>query len=304
MSNIIRRPDLEAQAVSYPDYLIGRIFPFTPAPQSAGKLYYQKYHADFTAQYSRSTAALGDISNTVVGANLAVYLCKELRGRVCMSYDQIPGYSTKEAADMYMGRLAKRAFYNKLEGLAAGALLDNAADVTDATADPIGTLDKGVSTLRDKGIGRVALVCSNSTYVDLKQNATVIDRMRNTGVAVYDLEPRDISTKQMAAILRVDEVLVGKDEVWQAGVTNKGRGALVILPDEYAEPVEQVQLGRTVFFEFDGADSKFVMESFHWDEKDAEVIDAKGLIDLHILNPELAATYQVVTAAADSSSSN
>lgn len=304
MSNFVRRPELEAQAVSYPDYLIGKIFPFTPAPASAGKLYYQKWHADFAAQYDRSTAALEEISSTVVGASLAVYLCKEVRGRVCMSYDQLPGYSTKEGADMYMGRLAKRAFYNKLEALAALALLDNAASVTDATADPIAALDRGVSSLRDKGIGRVALVCSNSTYVALKNNQTVIDRMRNTGVAVYDLEPRDISTRQMAAILRTDEVLVGKDEIWTAGLTNKGRAALVILPDEYAEPVEQVQLGRTVFFEFDGEDSKFVMESFHWDEKDAEVIDAKGLVDLHILNPELAATYQVVSAAADTSSSS
>lgn len=302
MSNLIRRPDLEAQSVSYPEYLTDRIFPFTPAPKDAGKIYYQKYHADVSAQYGRNTATVAGINTTTVASSKATYDCKEVRGRVRMSYDQIPGFSTKEAADLYMGRLAKREFYNKLEGLTATALLDNET-YTDATSDPIAALDRGVSLLRDKGIGRVALVVSNSTYVALKNTQTVIDRMRNTGVAIYDLEARDISTKQMAAILRTDEVLVGKDNVWTAGVTNKGRGALVILPDEYTEPVEQVQLGRTIYFEFDGLDSKFVMESFHGDIDDAEYIDAKGLVDQIVLNPELMATYQLVSATAEDSSS-
>ena len=301
MSNIVRRPDLEAQAVSYPEYLVDRIFPYTPVPTDAGKLYYQKYHSDVAAQYSRSTAALADISSTTVASALCVYVCKEVRARIQASYDQIPGFRDKEGCDFYMGRLAKRAFYNKIESLAAAAVLDTPA-ATDATSDPIAALDKGVSALRDKGIGRVALVVSNATYVALKNVQTVIDRMRNTGVAVYDLEARDISTRQMAAILRVDEVLVGKDEIWTAGISNKGRGALVILPDEYAEPVEQVQLGRTIYQEFDGPDSKFVMESFHNDLADSECVDAKGLVDLHVLNSELMACYTLVSGSDESSS--
>lgn len=302
MSNLIRRPDLEAQAVSYPEYLVDKIFPYTPVPTDAGKMYFQKYHSDVSAQYERNTASLSGITSTAVASALAVYVCKEVRARIQMSYDQIPGFRDKEGADFYMGRLAKRAFYNKIEALAAGTLLDNASTVTDATADPIGTLDKGVSLLRDKGLGRVALVVSNSTFVAMKGLQTVIDRMRNTGVAVYDLEARDISTRQMAAILRVDEVLVGKDDIWTAGLTHKGRGALVILPDEYTEPLEQVQLGRTIYQEFDGPDSHFVMESFHNDVADAEAVDAKGLVALTVLNPELAATYALVSEAADSSS--
>ena len=41
--DIVRRPDLEAAQVSFPDYIGTKVYPWLGKPQIAGKLYYQKY---------------------------------------------------------------------------------------------------------------------------------------------------------------------------------------------------------------------------------------------------------------------
>ena len=86
MGEIIRRPDLEAAAVSYPDYIADRVFPFFARPQIAGTMYYQPRIADKSAQYNRDTAALGDITDNVIAAASTTFACVEVRSRIPMIF--------------------------------------------------------------------------------------------------------------------------------------------------------------------------------------------------------------------------
>lgn len=303
---IIRRPDLEAQEVSLPDYIGSKIYPFLGKAQIAGKLYYQKYKSDIQAQAGRNHAALGDITQTVIAANDMSFACEELRARVAMGYTQRLGYFDNEHADLAQGRLAKRAFFNKIEALTAGKLF-KAEGAIDGTTDPVSTIDTNVELLRDCGIGRVALVISNHNKVALKANATIADRMKSTGLGAYDLkEIRNVGDMNLAAAIGVDEILTMKDAIGYAGVTgaDKGTCALVVLPDEYDDPAETIQLGRLVYFMFtDSADDRFVMESWVNPIVDSNVVDCKGLFQLIEFNAELRKTIQLFDID-DSSSSN
>jgi len=302
---IIRRPDLEAQEVSFPDYVGSKIYPFLGKAQIAGKLYYQKYKSDISAQYNRNHAALGDITQTVIAANDMSFACEELRARVAMGYTQRMGYYDNEHADLAQGRLAKRAFFNKIEGLTAAKLFD-ATGAVDGTTDPVSTIDTQVELLRDCGIGRVALVTSNHNKVLLKSNATIADRMKSTGLGAYDLrEIRNVGDMNLAAALGVDEILTMKDAIGYAGVAGANRGtvALVVLPDEYDDPAETIQLGRLVYFMFtDSADDRFMMESWTNPVVDSNVVDCKGLFQLIEFNAELRKTIDIFGADASSSS--
>lgn len=304
---IIRRPDLEAQEVSLPDYIGSKIYPFLGKAQIAGKLYYQKYKQDIAAQAGRDHATLGDITQTVIAANDMSFACEELRARVAMGYTQRLGYFDNEHADLAQGRLAKRAFFNKIEALTAGKLF-KADGAIDGTVDPVSTIDTNVELLRDCGIGRVALVISNHNKVALKANATIADRMKSTGLGAYDLrEIRNVGDMNLAAAIGVDEILTMKDAIGYAGVSgaDKGTCALVVLPDEYDDPAETIQLGRLVYFMFtDSADDRFVMESWVNPIVDSNVVDCKGLFQLIEFNAELRKTIQLFDIDDSSSSSN
>ena len=299
--DIIRRPDLEAQEVSFPNYIGTKIYPWLGKPQIAGKLYYQKYKSDITAQYNRNHAALGDISQNVIAANDVSFACTELRARVAMSYSQRIGYGDDERADMAQGRLAKRAYFNKTESLIAAQVL-NTTGAVDGTADPVSAIDTNVSLLRDCGIGRIALVIANATKIQLKNNAVIKDRMKNTGLGAYDLkEIRNVGDYNLAAAIGVDEILTGKDDIWNTGA-GKTSAALVVLPDEYEDPAESIQLGRLVYFMYtDSTDDRFIMESWVNPIIDSFVVDCKGLVQLQELNAELRKTITLFADASDAS---
>lgn len=307
MGEIIRRPDLEAQVVSVPNYIGDRIFPFWGRPQVAGTMYYQKYYADFDAQTGRDTAALGDITDTIMESKSVNFSCSELRARVKMGYTEIAGYFDKEHADLALGRRGKRAWFNKLEKNIANALLNPADAPVDGTADIVSVIDAQAAILRDLGIGELALVCSNHNKVLLKSNATIVERMKATGVPTGVLsDVRNVQDIQLAACLGVDEVITGKDAIWYSGLTgaDKDNIALIVRPTPEVDPSEEVQLGRTIYFMWSDSEAdKFIMESWHDNYKDAEVVDAKGLVEIKTLNKELRTVIRAFNNNSDSSDS-
>lgn len=306
MGDIIRRPDLEAQVVSTPDFIGDKIIPFWGKPQIAGRYYFQAYKADKNAQYGRDHAALAEITNNVIVANDATFSCTELRSRISMSYSQLQGYKDKDSADLAMGRLAKRAWFNKTEALIADAIMNPTDAPVDGTADIVSTLDTEITKIRDLGIGNVALVLSNHNKVALKSNATIVDRMKMTGVPTGTFtDIRSVSDAQLAAALGCDEIITGKDTIWYAGLAgaDKDNVAIVVKPNEAIDPAEEIQLGRLIYFMWEDSEAdKFIMESWHNNLVDAEVVDAKGLVDLKIFNKELITVVRAFNENSDSES--
>ena len=302
----IRRPDLEAIPVSFPEFAAARIFPWLPKKQDSGTLYYQSLKDDVDAQTGRNTAALGDISYNVMAATKGTFICSEVRAREKMSYDQVAGYGDQTGADIALGRRAKRAFFRKIEKMVASQLLD-VANPIDVKADPVLGIDTQVANLQDLAAGDVVLVISNRNFVRLKGNATLKDRMKNTGITLGSGgDARYITAQQMAAAFGVKEVIIVRDKEWYAmqDPVDRGNAALLVLPNEAVEPVDEPQLGRLIHFEWDGEAGKFVMESYHDDDKDADVVDTKGQICLKVMNSELCKIVQLFDTSSESSYSS
>lgn len=216
-----------------------------------------------------------------------------------MGYDQIKGYSSQEYAELAMARLAKRAWYNKIEQLAADALLKKDSP-EDMTADIVAGIETAAAELADQGNGDVALVLSNSAFAAIRKDATVSDRMKNTGVVLgAGGDPRAVTAEQLAVVLGVSKVLVGKDAIWKTGVTTgdqayEKNAALVILPDKNVAPDEEEQLGRTIYFGYDSADRHFKINQFWDDVNICDTVDAIGHVAVSIFNPELMKAIKVL----------
>jgi hypothetical protein len=287
------RKDLQAEPFKVPEFIGNLIFPATPRTQVAGTFYFQEVQTDPSAQYDRNTAAIGEINKTTIAAKDSTFACKEIRGRVRMGYDQVKGFGGLDRAELVMSRMAKRAFFNKTETLAAKALLEPNAGVTpvNATVNTATVIEGQIPLIQDKAPGRVALVMSSKTFTGLKLLPDIRERMKNTGIILgAGGDARHVTAEQLAAIFGVDQILIGPNNIWYDAVEAGARNncALVVLPDETKDPAEEVQLGRFFYFQWDEEAEQYLIESFHDDDNDAEVIDAKGLGDLKMLNPSLA----------------
>lgn len=308
------RPDLEATPVSFPEYIADILYPWLPRSQRAGVIYNQHLQADGTAQTGRSTAPdavtglTGTITRTLLKANKANYSTSEVRSRYGMDPAERDGYADLLHAELVMARIVKRAWMAEIEQMVADAILKK-DDVTDISSDPAPGIDAAVANMMDLGApGDIYLVMSNANFVNLKANATVKDRMKNSGIVLGSGgDARTITREQMAAIFGVKGILIGKDLHWKTGVTSTyaGNAALVVVPPAgIAEPNEEVQLGRLVYYDYTNEIRKYEITSFHDDLNDIDTVDAKGEVALLTFNAALAKTFKVVDSgdASDSSS--
>lgn len=293
MPNTIRRTDLEAVPVKFPNYLVDTLLPYLEKPQTAGRLYYQKWATDVAAQTGRSTSTIAAINANTIAANDITFSCSEVIARIRMGYDQVAGFGGIETAELAMGRQAKRAFYNNIEAQAATAVIDTES-ATDVSSDIFGGITAEVAEMQDLAKGPVALVLSNHNFIQLRKNADIAERMANIGIiAGLNADNVQLASEQLAAVFGVAKVLVGSDDQWYTGVTNKNRVALTVLPDIQADPAEEVQFGRTIYFAYDSDIRHFKMESFFDDLNKAHVVDALGHVALTVLNANLNCTLQI-----------
>lgn len=308
ITTIERRADLEQIPVSFPDpFLVEKLMPYFPRRQEGGTLYYQALQDAPVAQYNRNTAALADISSTVIAAATTTFATKEVRCRISMSDDQVRGFYSEEGACIAMARMAKRGWYLKIEALCANAMLHPASSAVDGTLDPIGVIDAEVAKLRDKayGTGKIAIALSHSNFAALKKNSAVIERMKATGVVVDGLSPRYITAEQLAAIFGADEVLVGADISWKHGITtaaDKGNCAIAVVPTKEVDCAEEPQFGRVVVFDWGEDADKMILEQFPNPLNSSINLDSRGLVDVKVLNASLCT--QVKLFDVDDSSSN
>lgn len=303
------RPDLQTAEFSRPPFLTDIILPPLMREQIAGTLYYQAVASDVTAQSGRANAStIGDITEHIVSAASKTFSCSEIRDRQKMSYTQVKGYADLLHAELAMARIAKRAWFSKVETTTARVLLGAASptDLSGTSADIASSLENAVAELQDKAPGKVALVLSSRNFTRLKTDSNIKDRMKNTGVVLgAGGDPRNVTAEQLAAILGVDQILIGPNDVWHTamkkanstgqtdGFDYQGNAALVVLPDPAVDPVEEIQLGRTIYYKWSSNGDFFVCESFHDDKCDADCVDIKGLVDSQVFNTSLFITFKL-----------
>lgn len=258
------RNDLALAPYSDPAMVFTRVAPALVRYEESGTAWYQPYNADVSAQTGRSP--LGAVTANAVAAASKPFVCGEILSREEMSYDQVrQGYRDLLSAEFAMARLGKRAVGDTLELALATALLASPEDLSSSTNLP-GDVEALASALADKAPGRVALVLSASLFGALKADSEVKDRMKNIGIAIGEGgDPRKITEAQMAAVMGVDEVIVGPGRVWNT--PGAKTGSLVILPTEGLAPNEEPQYGRCYTYEYavDGEYLPFTCESFYND---------------------------------------
>jgi hypothetical protein len=292
-----RRPDLEAIPVQFPELIGQHLYPWYERPNAVNYLYYQPLNDDVAAQTGRDTAAVATINaNTIANAKLS-FSCGEIIGRDRMSYDQVDSYGGVEGADIALARKAVRSLSDKVEIMIAKlALEDNSA--VDVTTDIVAAIENEVSELQDLADGDVCLAISSYNFTQLKKNADIKDRMKNTGVLLgAGGDPRKVTAEQIAAILGVSRVYVGANKQWRRGVSAayRGNACLFVEPRENIEPVEEVQLGRTIFQAWDGAVNRYIIGTFFDPKERAHYADCVGKIDVKTLNADLKTTLQLFT---------
>lgn len=294
MSDVIRRPDLEEQVVTLPNYIIPDILPPLEKTQQAGTLYYWDYAEDNAAQAGRNAGGQATITNNKVVATTVAYACAEIRARHSMSYNEVMGYKSLDHAEYALGRMSKRSWHNKVEIDGAKALLDVDSPTVIST-DILGGIEAAVGDLMDLAMGPVGIAMSNRNFITLKNTAAVQKRAQAYTTALVDGKPAKVTPEAMAAVFGVDKVLVGADTNWYSGLDAADRDniAVFVIPDKDADCREQIQLGRIVYYTWDGAAKYYIMESFHDPVADIHVVDAKGLITTKILNGELVKTLKL-----------
>lgn len=279
------RPDLATAEYTSTGYLHEIIAPTLKVFQKGGTLYYTPYATRGTAQTSRS--ALGSVTATTMASASKTFSCGEILSRKKMSYDEVEqGYSDLLTAELDMAAAGKDEVEASIETSLATALLDanSAKDLTASTNLP-GDIENYAAELMDKAPDcEIALAISSTLFTSMKANGEIKARMQNTGIAVGEGgDPRAVTAAQLAAVLGVNRVLVGKSSIW-----GKHYAALVMLPHAEKAQNQEAQLARTVAYMTSPADGiPFTCESFEDDNAKGYVVDTHAHAAVTVLNAGL-----------------
>lgn len=287
-----KRPDLSAQEYKRPGMIGEILFPMLPRAVKQGVLYYQDIIADGTAQHTRSlgtapTATLLTDAKTSFNLEGDEYI-----DRRKIDDSTITGCGGLATAQEIMARVAMRTVMNAHEAAVVAATFGTITAV-DIGSSFLAALQIARESIQDYGApGQIALFGAQRMIDRLKRYNEVVERM--TFPNVFAGDPRDvraISDQTLAATIGVDRVLSGPNDTtygWLgASSTYDGYLGLCILPTETVDPLEELQLGRTVSLS-NGTDSFMEVSTYHSDDLKSEVLDAQAWIELHTLNVELA----------------
>ncbi len=295
-----KRPDLAAADYTVTGYLHEFLAPTLKRLQKGGTLYYTPLASGVTAQTTRQ--ALGEVTANTKASAHTTYACGEILSRQRMSYDEVEqGYADLLHAELEMAFDGKNAVERVLEAAIATGVLGSATDLT-AASDVVAPIATAAAELMDKAPGRpVALVMSRKVFNKLKQDSVVVSRMKNTGIAIGEGgDPRAVTAAQMAAIFGVDQVLVGRSDIW-GGST----GALVALPDPAKAQNQEAQFARTLVYQTeDTVGIPFTCESYEDNDAKGYVVDTLAYADVKVLNSGLKKAFQFFAADASSASTS
>ena len=288
------RPDLAALEYTRPIFLTDRIFPMLPRAMRQGVVYWQDIQTDVAAQTGR-TAGTAPTTNLIADAKTAFNLENdEFIDREEVPDGDIAGLGGLDAAQQVAARRGKRAVGNAIEDLTvANVLANGSATYTDIGSSLVAAAQLGYDVLQDyPGSGPIALCVSSRVFSLIKRYEEVVDRFKFTGVLpAAGRDVRNISADQLAAALGVDLVLVGNNTQWYTqSATYYARGALVKLPVQGVDPVEEPQAGRTLWFSADGGtpagDALFECHSWFSELKLSEMVDVRAYAEQKVFNVE------------------
>jgi hypothetical protein len=285
-----RREDLEAAMMELNPYLgaIGtEIMPINDKAAKTGTYYYQTLEADSAAQTSRGSTTAP--TRTTVTEKSSTWSAAERIKRYGLPRDSVKTqFGTIAKADSFCAKAALRSVMRAHETSVAANVLANGSAVVDDIEDSfIRTAQTGLDAIH-RYPGSKALVMSYTIFHRVMRYTEIVNRFGLSSAAISGVDALDIVSRQpralkllLSAIIGVDTVLVGDDDIWYDGsATYQERAALVALPDpEPLSEMEKAIFGKTYRYLPDGQEYPWYIEStFNTDNKvndyDASVWDS------------------------------
>ena len=293
------RVDLSSQKLVLNPFLTTEIAPYQLTAQKAGVILAQQYKSLATLETDRSDSAEPDRTVDTF-KNYSFSTGEKMNSRICD--DRYIGFAgSKEKAQAQLARVAALAVMQGIESDTAKGLLDSAT-ITSADATPTGTtlaiqIDTAVQALKQTaGVNNVALVCSEYVWTTLVlANTSVKDRIANPANIVYnsDTNFRDAKMQVFAGEFNLNRVLTGSNVSWYTAPTNKTSIMIMALPDAGMNPLDQMQVGTQVVYDYPAVGSAPVIGTYYDDRKHSEVVDGWVESVYVELNPELARRIKV-----------
>ena len=290
-----RREDLEESLIDLNPYLgaIGNIIlPNNDVMSKTGTYYYQDLEADAAAQTGRSASAAP--TEVVIGENSSTWSAAEVIKRYLWSRDSVKTMGGLARTDLIAAKAALRSVMRKHETDVAAAVLANAsASVDDIEDSFIRTAQNALKTIH-RYPGKKALVMSYTIFHRVMRYTEITSRFgmasgvpgADMGMQIIAREPEALKLL-LKAIIGVDEILIGDDDIWCDGsATYADRAAVIALPDpeEFSEMAD-AQFGKTFRYLPDGQSYPFYIES-HYDQNDlTNKYDASIWYSLEVMNP-------------------
>jgi hypothetical protein len=246
--------------------------------QTSGTRPAQLYNSSGTAQTNRTASAtITGVNNRA--ANLDSFSCQEEISRQTIDASQSPMFGGVAGQELALGVSGLREVLDKIE----------ARVVANVQASPVSVLADVFNGVRDavmdlQGFGDVILVGSYKAFDKLRQNSEIKDRMKNTGVALMGLDPREIASAQLAACFGawgVVEAFGIAATQWDASIVT----ALVKVDPAY-DPMVLPQVGRRYVYTWtaDGVNETMVVEQGYDISVRNDVLDFVTMTDSNTIN--------------------
>lgn len=290
-----RRQDLELALTEVNPYLgaIGReILPANEKAMKSGTYYYQTLQADAVAQTGRSSTAAP--TRVTITENSSTWSASErIKGY------QLPRDSVKtqfgniERADKFGSKAALRSVMRSHELAVAGELLGNGSIQTrNILGDFVKQAKKALEAIK-RYPGEKALVASHTVFNRIMEFDSVTSHFSDSSAQVDGASAEDIIARKpealkmlLAAIVGVDRILIGDDDLWyDSNASYQQKAAVLALPrkDEFSE-LEEAVFGKTFLYMPDGAEYPFYIESFYLNNNKTNVWDCSMWDSLEVLN--------------------
>ena len=294
------RPDLSSAEWTRTPYVFDRVAPPLSRLQMGGSMTYTPWTERGAATTNRDKYDAHTRSH--MGSASVDFVCGEKTSTKDMAQqDVVQGYASLMHAELAMAAVGKDEVNTSLESDLATALLANPVDFT-ASENLPGDIEDAAAELSDKTPdAKIALVMSTRVFTRLKACAAIQERMKNTGIAIGEGgDPRKVTAAQMAAILGVDEIILGKNTCW-----GKSKAVLIALPTESKQPNEEVQLARTLIYRYDPtAGIPFECTSWFDNDNDTHCVKCKAYATVKVLNAVLKTAFQLFEEDESDSSSS
>ena len=289
------RPDLELTLQEINPYLgaIGtRILPANDIPTKAGTVYYQTLQADAAAQTGRTvTAAPTRVNITETSTTFSA--AEIIKGYTIPRDSVKTQFRTIERADAKGAKAALRSVLRKHEtDVAAAVLANSSATLDDIEASFITAAQNGLKAVR-RYQGQKALVMSHTVFNRVMRLSEITGRFGLSSVSLAGVTAEDVIARKpealrllLGAVVGVDEVLVGDDDIWYDGsATYQDRAAIVALPDPAdMSELDDAVFGKTYRYLPDGQTYPFRIESHYDPDTKLNVYDSLVWYQLKVLN--------------------